>query len=73
MELTSEEKHRIYLEEKVRFQAKRRIRRETTKRRLGWLMGLGILFLFVTTVIIPEREKQRFHPLSEPEDFEEDR
>ncbi|HIC05338.1 MAG TPA: hypothetical protein EYO65_07470 [Nitrospirales bacterium] len=60
MQLTPEEKHRIYLEEKVRFKAKKRIRRETTKRRLGWFFGLGLLLVFITTVIIPERERQRF-------------
>ena len=57
MDFTPEEKHRIYLEEKVRFQAQKRIRRETTKRRLGWLIGLGVLCVFVTAVIIPERER----------------
>ena len=70
--LTPEEKHRIYLEEKVRFQAKKRIRREITKRRLGWLVGLGMLLLFVTTVIIPERERQRFRPKDESVDPEEE-
>jgi len=62
MELTSEEKHRIYLEEKVRFQAKKRIRRETTKRRFGWLVGIGMVLVFITTVIIPERERRRAFP-----------
>ncbi len=71
MELTPEEKHRIYLEERVRFQAKKRIRRETRKRRMGWLMGFGLLFVFVTTVIIPERERRRFVPQDTPKDFEE--
>ena len=70
--LTPEEKHRIYLEEKVRFQAKKRIRWETTKRRLGWLVGLGMLFVFVTTVIIPERERLRFRPAKESMDPEEE-
>jgi len=68
--LTSEEKHRIYLEEKVRFHAKKRIRRETTKRRLGWLVGLGMLLVFVTTVIIPERERQHFRFSETPVDPE---
>tara|TARA_B100002003_G_C14052539_1_gene506834 strand:- start:730 stop:951 length:222 start_codon:yes stop_codon:yes gene_type:complete len=73
MELTPEEKYRIYLEEKVRFQAKKRIRRETTKRRLGWFMGLGMLLVFVTTVIIPERDRQRFRPPGKSVDSEEGR
>lgn len=73
MQLTPEEKHRIYLEEKVRFQAKKRIRRETTKRRLGWLMGFGMLFVFVMTVIIPERERQRFRYPEAPLDPDEER
>jgi len=71
MTLTPEEKHRIYLEEKVRFQAKKRIRRETTRRRLGWLVGLGMLLMFITTVIVPERERQRFRFSEEPEDPEQ--
>ncbi len=70
--LTPQEKHRIYLEEKVRFQAKKRIRRETTKRRLGWFVGLGMLFVFVTSVIIPERERQRFRFSDTPVDSEEE-
>lgn len=73
MELTPEEKHRIYLEEKVRFQAKKRIRRETTKRRLGWLIGLGTLFVFVTTIIIPERERRRGRTNDAVDDAEEER
>ena len=72
MQLTPEEKHRIYLEEKVRFQAKKRIRRETTKRRLGWLVGIGMLCVFITTVIIPERERLRFRPQMDPLDSEEE-
>lgn len=73
IELTPEEKHRIYLEEKVRFQAKKRIRRETTKRRLGWFMCFGMLFAFIMTVIIPERERRRFPPPEGPVDSEEGR
>ena len=73
MELTPEEKHRIYLEEKVRFQAKKRIRRETTTRRLRWLMGIGMMCVLITAVLRPERERPRFRPLKEPVDMDADR
>ena len=73
MQLTPEEKHRIYLEEKVRFQAKKRIRRETIKRRLGWLISLGTLFVFVTTIIIPERERRRDRANDAVDNAEEER
>ena len=60
VQLTPEEKHRIYLEEKVRFQVQKRIRRESTKRRLGLFFGLGALCVLVMAIVVPERD----HPKS---------
>ena len=73
MELTPEEKHRIYLEEKVRLQAKKRIRRETTIRRVRWLVGIGAVCVLVTAMLSPVRESPSFRALEEPVDTDAER